>query len=306
MLLYINKLSIKFYIYIYFLLHSIRMSFIFGRNTSRRQPIKKALLIGIDYVNTPARLYGCQNDVKNMRNVLIDTYGYHPFNIKLLTDDTFKPTISNILRAINWLIMNTIPGDVLYLHYSGHGAYVKDHSGDETDGRDEVIIPLDYTRGVITDDLLHRFLVQRVPSGTKLFASFDCCHSGTILDLKYTFKCNSESRVPILPSSTYVPTNWLDKYEMGFEGSKDVSGSVYMFSGCLDEQQSLETVINSQPQGAFTKQLIDCIKSNKGKEIKLIDMLKELNARLKINGFRSQRSQLSVGRLELLTDSFSL
>lgn len=36
---------------------------------------------------------------------------------------------------------------------SGHGAFVKDRSGDEEDGKDETLIPTDYrTAGQIKDD----------------------------------------------------------------------------------------------------------------------------------------------------------
>jgi len=43
--------------------------------------------------------------------------------------------------------------DEIFVHYSGHGAYITDHSGDEDDNRDEVLVPLDHRRsGYIKDD----------------------------------------------------------------------------------------------------------------------------------------------------------
>jgi hypothetical protein len=273
-----------------------------------RGPIKRALLIGIDYINTPARLYGCQNDAKNIRNILIGTYGFSPLNIKTLTDDNFKPLFANIMASLEWLVKDTQPGDILFLHYSGHGTSLLDRNSDEIDGRDEAIVPLDYNiRGIISDDILYNFVCKRIPSGVKLYGFFDCCCSGSILDLRYTFKYKAESTVPILPSTnTYISNNWRNNYDMQLEGSLDTVGDVFMFSGCLDNQQSGETVINNQVQGAFTKQLIDFIQSNKGKQITLVEMLKELNARLIINGFKAQNSQLSVGRLDLVGQKFIL
>ena len=45
------------------------------------------------------------------------------------------------------------PGDYLFFHYSGHGGQQADKDGDEADGKDETLVPLDYqTAGQITDD----------------------------------------------------------------------------------------------------------------------------------------------------------
>ena len=41
-----------------------------------------------------------------------------------------------------------------FLHYSGHGGQVVDLDGDETDGMDNCIFPLDHAQtGVIIDDV---------------------------------------------------------------------------------------------------------------------------------------------------------
>jgi hypothetical protein len=55
--------------------------------------------------------------------------------------------------AMRWLIGGTQPGDSLFFHYSGHGSQVVDHSGDEEDGLDETICPVDFkSAGQIIDD----------------------------------------------------------------------------------------------------------------------------------------------------------
>lgn len=44
-------------------------------------------------------------------------------------------------------------GDSLFMHYSGHGGSVKDHTGDEEDNKDETMVPVDYAKsGQIKDD----------------------------------------------------------------------------------------------------------------------------------------------------------
>jgi hypothetical protein len=40
---------------------------------------------------------------------------------------------------------------------------------------------------MITDDDLHKIMVAPLPQGCRFIAIFDSCHSGTVLDLPYTY-----------------------------------------------------------------------------------------------------------------------
>merc|ERR1712188_170315 len=63
-----------------------------------------------------------------------------------------------------------------------------DHMLVLTDEQDETLIPVDYkTNGVIVDDEIHRILVAPLPRGVRITAITDCCHSGSIFDLPYTY-----------------------------------------------------------------------------------------------------------------------
>ncbi|KAK0475417.1 caspase domain-containing protein [Armillaria novae-zelandiae] len=148
--------------------------------SSRR---KRALCIGINYSDPKHALRGCIEDVKNICGILQEN-GYE--DITVLTDSKEKPTRSNILDALSRLFRDAQPNDSLFLHYSGHGDQILDTDGDEIDGQDERIVGCDGFG--ITDDELHKML-QSLPSGCQLTALFDSCHSGTILDLPYTFSC---------------------------------------------------------------------------------------------------------------------
>jgi len=44
------------------------------------------------------------------------------------------------------------------------------------------------TNGGISDDELMSRLIMRLPAGCEVFCLFDCCHSGTCLDLPYKIK----------------------------------------------------------------------------------------------------------------------
>jgi metacaspase-1 len=102
-------------------------------------------------------------------------------------NDPYKiPTKKNIRMAMYWLVQGCLAGDSLVLHYSGHGGQQKDENGDEVDGFDETILPLDFEQeGVILDDEINEIIVRPLPRGVKLHAIVDACHSGTVLDLPF-------------------------------------------------------------------------------------------------------------------------
>eukprot|EP00758_Cryptobia_borreli_P012576 Tbor_TRINITY_DN5760_c1_g2::TRINITY_DN5760_c1_g2_i5::g.20004::m.20004 len=158
----------------------------------------KALLIGINYVGqTEGVLSGSVNDVKMMRDY-IQSQGFKTENISILADDeelsSVPPTGAEIVKAIGSLVNGAKAGDSLFFHYSGHGGQVKDQTGDELDGMDETLIPVDYqTNGQITDDTIFQLLVGKLPAGVSLTCVFDCCRSGTIMDLPFIFSATEES-----------------------------------------------------------------------------------------------------------------
>lgn len=83
--------------------------------------------------------------------------------------------------------------DFVWLHYSGHGGRLPDESGDEEDGMDETIIPIDFKRrGQIRDDDLLKYFVKPMKRGVTVTCIMDCCHSGTVLDLPYQFIADGE------------------------------------------------------------------------------------------------------------------
>ena len=80
---------------------------------------------------------------------------------------------------------------------TGHGTKLRDDSGDEDDGYDEALCPLDYNdNGMLIDDELFDILIEPLSQGVHMVSLMDCCHSGTILDLPYIFKPNSDGTMP--------------------------------------------------------------------------------------------------------------
>jgi hypothetical protein len=237
--------------------------------------VKYALLIGINYRKTEAELNGCINDVHKMRSLLINSFGYSKEDIVLLTEDNkpnLQPTALNIMNQLGSLIMKAYSNKAseIWVHYSGHGSYIKDNSGDEADGQDEVLVPLDYKKaGYITDDLIHNYM-EYLPEETRVFCLFDCCHSGTIMDLKYRYmgadiegNCN---------------------YNIENKNSK-VKGNVIMISGCQDNQVSMDALIGNNWAGAMTSAFIDALERCKF-NITFYHLLELMKKYLKRNGYK--------------------
>ncbi|KAI1744623.1 hypothetical protein F4680DRAFT_405594 [Xylaria scruposa] len=87
-----------------------------------------AILIGIN--SYPKRsLQGCENDAQSLKTVL--ERSLDRIQVKLLTSaptkDTgdqvlqIRPTHENITLAFEETIMAARPGDLVYIHFSGHG-----------------------------------------------------------------------------------------------------------------------------------------------------------------------------------------
>jgi len=157
---------------------------------------RRAVMIGINYVGQQGELRGCHNDVLNMKEYIKDVHGFQEENIEVLMDDGShtSPTYANIVAAFARIVEASQPGDVVFTHYSGHGGKLKDQDGDEKDGYDETLIPLDYqSAGQIRDDTLFKDFVGKLREGVFSTSIMDCCHSGTVLDLPYVFVADGES-----------------------------------------------------------------------------------------------------------------
>lgn len=247
---------------------------------------KLALLIGINYKDTSSELKGCINDVNNMKTFLITQCDYKEENIKILTDNTtVKPTAMNILNEIGRLIIASYhnKSDQLFIHYSGHGTYIADQNGDEKDNRDEAIVPLDYkTAGLITDDVLHDYF-SYLPTGCNCVCLFDCCHSGTILDLKYN----------------YIKT---DENDIENEAS-DISSNVIMISGCRDIQTSADAFIDGNWAGAMTVAFLETMKKFNN-NVTCFNLLKSMREYLEQKGYQ-QYPQICSSRKLYNTSIFT-
>jgi hypothetical protein len=266
--------------------------------------VKYAFLIGINYRKTADELYGCINDVNNMKNFLQSKLGYTNSNIVTLTDDTsVKPNRRNILKGIDILVRKLKSGDEAWVHFSGHGVLVRDYSGDEESGYDSCFAPIDYNiSGFISDDVIRSNLAQRVPRGVKVYVVLDACHSGTGCDLRHkyddsSYLTNQNQNANPLTTLTYVPSEWsLRQTRYEFTKYPRTAGEVYCISGCQDNQESGDTYIESDRMygGVLTSTMLSLLKSNDLKTYKWKDLLKDVCCSEKVNGY-AQRTALTSG-----------
>jgi len=136
-----------------------------------------------------------------MANFLRADLGFEHDDVRVITDlnPWDLPTAENILEAMAALVYDAQPNDSLILYFSGHALQVKDMSGQESNGLAECICAMDYdgdpylhsyTPGLISDDIMHQFMVKPLPRKCRLTAIFDSCHSGGLLGLPHLYDSN--------------------------------------------------------------------------------------------------------------------
>lgn len=128
------------------------------------------------------------NDVPLIKSTLL-TQGFSASNITTLIDN--QATKQGIENAFTALAKRIKKGDIVVIHYSGHGQQIFDDNGDEVDGLDEAIVPYDafvkYTNNYkgekhLRDDELGNIIANfrnKLGENGQLLVILDSCHSGS-------------------------------------------------------------------------------------------------------------------------------
>jgi len=229
-------------------------------------------------VYTPSsRLRGCVNDVRNMGKYLTETGQYDVVKIYTDEDNEENTRGHSIINKLYKLALDSHRYKLkkVWIHFSGHGCGIDDKSGDESDGKDECILPSDYQRsGVITDDLIKRVL-RHFHKNTIVTCVFDCCHSGTIGDLKYVYKNNEKCPEKI---------NKLSKCQ----------ANICLISGCMDNQTSADAY-NVQGKRQFSGAMTSCL---------LMVLKQDKNIHNVLKNLRQLLQQKSFTQYPILSSSF--
>ena len=158
---------------------------------SVRAQNKAALVIGIG--EYPKESGWCTIHGDNDIPIVVDMLEHNGFgkdNIHFLRNE--NATKQAIMQALGGLIQKANKGDVVYIHFSGHGQQITDLDGDEPDHYDEAWIPYDACQKydpngyvgqnhIIDDELFDILTTLRAKVGDngKIIVVSDACHSGS-------------------------------------------------------------------------------------------------------------------------------
>lgn len=158
-----------------------------------------AILIGINFYVKGDSLKGCVRDVENIEQYLAAVST--PVDVKSFTasapsDSNSRhptepsdrwPTYENVTSGIKTITVDAERGDLVYLHYSGHGAQMKatasGYSNKNTGDlalvlfNDDDVLGRRYLRGLELAYLIHRM----VEKGLLVTIVLDCCFSGSVV-----------------------------------------------------------------------------------------------------------------------------
>lgn len=218
---------------------------------------RRALVIGIgEYEDKNWSKINGDKDVPYVISMLSDA-GYK--DVRTLVNK--QATKANIVAAFKKLTIECDSGDVVYIHFSGHGQQVTDGNGDEKDGWDESWIPYDAylkygakdkgEKHLIDDEInvLLMALRNRVGKEGKILVVVDACHSGSSTrgeNKDVAVRGASENfAIPIVAKgkSSVVPAQWVT------------------LSACKDYQSNQE--MKSPRAGKLTYSLYSIAKSGK-------------------------------------------
>jgi hypothetical protein len=181
---------------------------------------------------------------------------------KLLTK---AATRAKVLAQVKKAAQTLKSGDIFLLTYSGHGGQLPDMNNDEPDGQDETWCLYD---GEMVDDELYALWGKFAP-GVRILVLSDSCHSGTVTKLAYyqgtvaargIGATSREVRYRFMPPDVALRTYRKNKAfydrilsaKIPAEKQAAVKASVFLISGCMDNQVSSDGDFN----GLFTGQLL--------------------------------------------------
>jgi len=218
---------------------------------SAAQAEDRALIVNLSQYSDPrANLPGIDNDIKLMKEVL-GKLAFKPTQVKTLSNA--QATRKGILEGVEgWLIAGVKPEDRVVLYYNGHGGQVKDLSGDEADGCDEVLIPYDLDNPILDDEI--QVLLQRIPA-EQVLVILDSCFSGTATKAKgfkgplsqvkffksETLTCNQAVNYPQSQRLGKAPTPALERSRPYLE-----------LSAAAENEVAWGSVLKNKPGSMFT------------------------------------------------------
>ncbi len=191
---------------------------------------------------------------------LITNWG---FDVDTLSNSmSFEQKLNDYANTLN-------SDDVFILYYSGHGSFTPDRSGDELDGRDEMIVLSDSDNNLYMIDDKINLLLNQIKARKLII--FDSCNSGTSIkrtiidktfDVQVKFISAPKSIRDINKNGESIPNT-------------SISGTYLYYAACRDDEQSLASGngslftnafvanVNLNQSSSFTHQKIEEILKNR-------------------------------------------
>ena len=195
------------------------------------------IVIGCNYKGSRYELNGCINDAMDFATTIVNLAESNNINVslKLFLDNNRSsyPSKINIINTLRSVINSTNNGiyNAFLFYFAGHGLQSKDRNSDEKDGKDESILTAD-SKLILDDELFS--LISKIKKGREASFIFDCCHSGSMLDLPKVAMGGGNSHA----------------------GRMRVPGKIACFSACSEGGKSLE----KHGRGLFTNSLCSLLR----------------------------------------------
>ncbi|WP_445384345.1 caspase family protein [Robiginitalea sp. IMCC44478] len=187
------------------------------------------------------------NDVPLIKQALL-LQDFKEEHIQVITDT--EATRAGILSALNELKSKVKPGDIVVVHYSGHGQQIFDDNGEEIDDKDEALVPYDalvrYTSNYkgenhIRDDEWGNIIAQfrnTLGKQGQLLILLDSCHSGS----------STRGAKARGGEATFAPPDWTPSKQQHNSGSglferiplKDDAAPFVLISGASADELNYE------------------------------------------------------------------
>lgn len=217
--------------------------------------------MGISHYDTALTGYQWNNinGVEDV-NLLSPILKKQGFSLTSIIDE--QATSQNITSQLSTFINQTKKGDIIYLHFSSHGQPVEDLDGDEEDGWDEAIVPIDayklYKKGQyegkrhLLDDQLNKYvkkLREKIGATGCLYVTIDACHAGT------SSRANDETvrgtKVGFTYSNKVFKPSVQKKSHYKVESSSKMSHVLFL-EACRPDQVNMEIKVGNKRYGPLS------------------------------------------------------
>lgn len=215
--------------------------------------MKFALCVGINAYGGSNTLSGCVNDALDWQQALVA----RGFNTAVMLDQA--ATGDAIRAALKDAMSKARYGDRFIFTYSGHGTFMHDYDGDEADGNDEAICPVDcFTNGMIIDDEIANIFGSR-RYGVRAVQVSDSCHSGTVS--RFIGEGDRVKMARMIPPGQFSYTA-RSSTPRPRRSLRSTMLPHLLMGGCGDNEYSYDAWFNGKANGAFTKTALTALRAN--------------------------------------------